>query len=327
MQTIVAICFAAMLGGFSHYAAANAANPPATLVQQVQGQFMLDSTISPTVYYVAQAVERRQTNGEVIVDVEGDPLYQLAYSDPHDFQRSHLRLAPHARCGAAGAPSQFNITQPWVLQGQRFVAIGQDPVSGQSALSLPVDAKVLAVLRECAYAMASQTRAMPFETIEFFAGEQQVLSVRRTAHKRLVYERDLFPDNPLSHIQITPKPGRRQPFSVEARAIFVMHCDYEGPHIELDNWKRAMSASVSLPRQNQVFTIGSKVLNPPRPRFPRYTQTELRRAIHQSRGQEPGLASVEEAAPCAPFLRGHRFVIRYGSRVVQEISILNPGGC
>ena len=104
----------------------------------------------------------------------------------------------------------------------------------------------------------------------------------------------------------------------------MIHCDYEGPHIELDNWMQGLSEPKELRREGDVFYVEER-LNQEMPKFPSYTQTELRQALGSVSGNS--LASEESAKTCAPALRGYRFNIKYGSELVQQISVNIPLGC
>ncbi|MDD2990980.1 MAG: hypothetical protein PHI64_18745 [Zoogloea sp.] len=165
----------------------------------------------------------------------------------------------------------------------------------------------------------------PFSRIQAWAGT----SLLAEAHGNsavTAYEYDLDAPAAVSHIVVKPTRGVSGPFSIEARAVTVMRCDYEGPHLELDSWKQGLSAPRPLRRQGQRFLVDAGILSMPMPAFPHYTSRELRRAIRDAYG-ETGLASTDETQTCAPFLRGHRFTVRHQGAVVHTLLIYQPGGC
>lgn len=130
---------------------------------------------------------------------------------------------------------------------------------------------------------------------------------------------------PVTHITVTPKARKSQPFSVQVQGVSVMNCDYEGPQIELDSWKLGLTPARALRRKGNTFQVAADMLTlmPP---FPAYTQEELRLAIGKQLGTSE-MSSIEDAKPCKPLLRGHRFTVKYGPETVQELSVYTPGGC
>ena len=166
----------------------------------------------------------------------------------------------------------------------------------------------------------------PFSRIEAWAGSTLLAEANGSAGAVTAYEYDLDARATVSHIVVKPTRGVSGPFSIEARAVTVMRCDYEGPHLELDGWKQGLSASRPLRRQGQRFMVDAGILAMPMPAFPHYTSRELRRAIRDFYG-ETGLASTDETRTCAPFLRGHRFTVRHQGAVVHTLLIYQPGGC
>lgn len=166
----------------------------------------------------------------------------------------------------------------------------------------------------------------PYSRIQAWAGSALLTEAGSTAGKVTTFEYDLDAHATLSHIVVRPTPGVSGPFSIEARAVTVMRCDYEGPHLELDDWKQGLSAPRALRRRGERFIVDAGILSMPMPAFPPYASRELKRAIRDAYG-EPGFARADEAQACAPFLRGHRFTVRHRGAVVHTLLIYQPGGC
>jgi hypothetical protein len=184
-------------------------------------------------------------------------------------------------------------------------------------------------LQNCAKQVAQAADAMKFSAIVLYTRDGNSLAaIRRTTKAVWSYEEGPG-DNAirnLGRIEITPAYSDIKDFTVDVRAVSVMHCDYEGPHIELDGWKRGLSEPVVLKREGNQFLVDMSVLQKDAPAFPAYTQDELRSAIGNHFGSGH-VASPAEATPCAPFLRGYIFTVRHAGKVVQELHLSYAGGC
>jgi hypothetical protein len=300
----------------------------------VQGQIILSGS---AIYYAAKVKGEIAANGELTLEMEVDPLFltesnQGPYRADNTVDYWDLSLLPNAECGPPSLPTRITSTDISVKSGGRFYNLRDAldvlntalPPFQASNRPLTLSEKDSARVRGCAQTVATKVDAMPFDAIQVHAGETLLAEVHRTIAKSKYYE--FGGDNPVTHISITPKAGRIESFSVEVQAASVMHCDYEGHHIELDNWKHGFSTATILRQEGQVFSVESGMLDSKPATFPSYTQTELRRAIRKHHGGE-GIASIKEAKLCAPSLRGHRFTIKYGKKTVQEISVYTPGSC
>lgn len=314
-----------------------ASNPIADRIASfVQGRFIVDGS---AIYYAVKVKGEIEANGELTLEMEVDPLF-LAESTQGPYRADStvdywsLAILPNAECGAPGLPTRLTTTDISVRMGDRFInlrdalqnSIAALPPFNASNRPLTLSEKDFARVRACAKTVATKVNAMPFEKMQVYAGETLLTEVRRTIEKSMIYEYELGEDSPVTHISITPKAGKTEAFSVEVQAVSIMYCDYEGPHIELDNWKQGLSTAKTLHQKGHVFYVESSMLDSTLPTFPSYTQKELRQAIRKHFGEE-GMSSIKEAKPCAPFLRGHRFRVKYGPDVVQEISVYAPGGC
>ena len=130
----------------------------------------------------------------------------------------------------------------------------------------------------------------------------------------------------LAYVEIEPRDGPVADYGVELRSVSIMQCDYEGPHIELLDWKRGLSEPLRLPRQGNRFLLPPGALDETLPPFPAFQHDELRRAIARHWG-ETGLAPEEQAAPCAPFLGARLLTVRRHGDIVHEVLLSYPGGC
>ena len=193
-------------------------------------------------------------------------------------------------------------------------------------MPLPTRLMITLILLAATPALQAGDTQRPFSRIQAWAGSTLLAEADGSAGAVTAYEYDLDARATVSHFVVRPAPGVTGPFSIEARAVTVMRCDYEGPHLELDGWKQGLSASRPLRRQGQRFVVDAAILAMPMPAFPQYTSRELRRAIRDAYG-ETGLASADETRTCAPFLRGHRFTVRHRGAVVHTLLIYQPGGC
>jgi hypothetical protein len=283
--------------------------------------------------------------------IDAAPLFELSGPDaPEDGADKRLfypyRIAAGARCGGSGMNQQMMGTNFLLRKGQEFIDLsylvaGTDMEKFSSTNSAYVTARLpddeLQKLRDCARTIQAGIEARPYSAIELRSKSGLLYAVPSSTRKRSQFEYGLGDAPDLSLISIKPNVNLgvlADDFSVELQSVWVVHCDYEGPHIELDNWKQALSAPKPLRRlpDNPAdkllgslrFAVDLSGITPPR--FPAYTETELRRAIKAHWG-EKGLASAAEAKPCAPAERGHRVLVRWRGQVVQEIDVNQPLGC
>jgi hypothetical protein len=327
----------AILVGLAHLPAR--AEAPNNVVADRIANFVQGRLIAQggAIYYAAKVNGRVNNRGELTLETEVDPLYAIEliqgpYGADGGVSYYDVSIPTNAKCGALGLPTKLASTDISVRKGNQFINLRDAlPVSDLPSFSssyrpFNISEKDLAMVRACARSVSAKVAAMPFGGIQVYAGESLLTEVIRTTERSTSYERDLGDDNPITHISITPKAGMTEPYSVEVQAVSVMHCDYEGPHIELDNWKQGFSTAKAFRQKGNIFYVDASTLDSTLPTFPPYTQKELRQAIRKHFG-EVGMSSIKEAEPCAPFLRGHRFRIKYGSDAVQDISVYTPGGC
>lgn len=282
--------------------------------------------------------------GRLSLRADVAPLYEVnstqgPYRPDSSVDYWTLDIAADAPCGPTTLPTRIEDTDLSVLVGERFLNLREaiegvvaDPpefTTGNRPLIMsPAD---LARTRQCKDRVAARLNALPFEAIQVFSGQTLLTEVRRPLGDVTRYEFDLGADERVTHLSVEPRPGRARPLSVSVRMVSVMRCDYEGPHIELDDWKQGLSRPRALHRVGKVFYVDDPVpvngQDPiAAPVFPAYTQAELRRAINQHWGK-PGLAPRREARPCGAFLRGYRFKIEGGAGVAHQIDVYFPGGC
>lgn len=284
-----------------------------------------------------------ESEGMLTLSADVDPLFNAEYSGNPDGKDEQgrlyydVKLAADATCGAPGLDTVLNSNNFLVFDGAEFVTPreyvaqalpGRTVVSGERPINRIAPALLARVLA-CAQEVRQRADALPFSRLALYAENADLmLEIRRPASKQTAYEEDLGEASiaQLAYIEVEPRAAAIEEFSIEVRAISVMHCDYEGPHIELDDWRQGQSEPKRLKRAGNRFLLGPAALATETPDFPKYTHDELRRAIAESMG-ETGLATEEAAAPCAPFLRGQKLTIRRGSEVVHEILLTYPGGC
>lgn len=291
-----------------------------------------------TFYRVSHVQSIDESEAGTTLHAEGDPLFEAEYSgnpDGNDDGRLYydVRLSSKATCGVPGASTSVHTSNFLIFHHGQFVTLGEAFKDAQIQSSdRPINRVTPAILKrltKCAKQMAEIADAMPFRKIGIYAGSQLITEVARTFTSSSTYEEGPGEEliAKMSHVLISPRNARAlDDFDVQVRAVSVMHCDYEGPHLELDGWKQGVGPAIGLERKGQRFRIGSDVLASKTPPFPAYTRTALRQAIAQQFGNT-GLATKEEAKPCAPFLRGYRFYVRYRSKIVQEIFLAYAGGC
>lgn len=326
---------AGLLAGSACAAPASAAGLEA-VAAALEGRLVVGGA---TFYRVARVLSIDEQDGLATLHAEADPLYEGQYAGNPEGQTSdgrlyyNARIDPEAACGLPGASTRLDTSNLLVFHQGAFVTLREAfPGMRLRAWERPINfvaPQTLAKLRQCAGQRAQAADAMPFRSIAVHAGAQRIAEVGRTSAAAFHYEEEPGEEliGAMTHLAITPKkhaaPGD---FTVSMRAVSVMHCDYEGPHIELDRWKQGLGPEVPLRRAGAKFMVAPRALAASAPPFPRYTPTELRRAIAQHWGNA-GLASSEEARPCQPLLRGYRFAVRYQSRLVQELFVAFAGGC
>lgn len=301
----------------------------------IDGRLIIAGT---TFYRVSRVHSIDDSEGTATLHAEGDPLLEGKYSNSPDGNQDgrlyyDVSVAEKATCGVPGASTSVNTSNFLIFHKGQFVTLADAfkdvPIRSSDRPINRVPSAVLARVETCAKQMASLADAMPFRSIGIYAGEQLITEVARTFTSASTHEESPGDDliSKMSHVTVSTKDGKAlEDFEVRVRAVSVMHCDYEGPHLELDGWKKGLGPEIRLERQGQKFLIGADVLAEKMPSFPAYTGTELRQAIARQFGNT-GMATKEEAKPCAPMLRGYRFTIRYRSRVVQEIIVAYAGGC
>ncbi|MFM9880287.1 MAG: hypothetical protein ACKVOO_07750 [Burkholderiaceae bacterium] len=285
------------------------------------------------------------------LSIDAAPLFELAGPDAPEYDADKrpfypYRIAAGARCGGNGLNQQMMGTNFLLRKGQEFIDLshmlaGSDLAVFSNIGSAYVTARIsdgdMQQLRACARSIQAGIDALPYEKIELRSQDALLYTLPRSTSKRSQFEYGLGDAQNLGWLALTPNAklgAAAQDFTLEAQSVWVMHCDYEGPHIELDNWKQALSAPKAqrlMPDKPADKLLGGlrfavDLGNITAPQFPAYTPTELRRAIKAHWG-EKGLASVAEAKPCAPAERGHRLVLRWRGEVVHEIDVFQPLGC
>lgn len=252
------------------------------------------------------------------------------YSDARRYFNAHL--SPEAKCGMRDAGATLHTGGFLVLHQGEFVtakeAFGDFPFGPSYASIVRFSPGDLKKIDQCAKKIAAMVDAVPFRQIDVYAKKELITQTGRSLKKSFFFEDwpgdDLI--STITHLTITGNESAEMAdFNVDVHPISVMHCDYEGPHLELDDWKKGVGPATRLKQKGNIFYVDGK-LSSEMPPFPVYTQKELRRAVAQSMGEE-GLASDEEIKSCAPFFRGYRFSVYYRSRMVQEIFLAFPGGC
>jgi hypothetical protein len=318
-------------------AAAAAPEEQADLIASfIEGRFVMEGSV----IYRAARVSARIEGGKLSLKIEADPLYTLE-------QRS-IRLNSHggtalyenflpgeAKCGLPELRSRIEGTHIGVKAGERFLNLrealegkfGELPSFESTNVPVVIGDTDLKTIRACAKEVAAKADAIPFAAIRIYAGDSMLAEIARTTSAQpWGQERELGDDQPITRVRVEPKSAYKGRFSVQIQAISVMSCSYEGPHIELDGWKRGLSPLRALRADGRDFLVDPALFDGEPPKFPGHTRAELHEAIRAHWGVAE-LSPEDEPHGCAPFLRGHRFVVKYGSRVVQEIFIYNPGGC
>ncbi len=328
------------LAAFTCSVAAAAGTAPAAaklkaVASSINGRLIIAGT---TFYRVSNVQSIDDSEGSATLHAEGDPLLEAQYSSSPDGNQGgrlyyDVGFAAGATCGVPGSGTRVDTSNFLIFHEGQFVTLAEAfkdvPLRSTDRPVNRVTPALLARLEACSKQMASIADAMPFRSIGIYAGDQRITEVARTFTRSAVHEES--PGDELiakmTHVTVSAKDGKPiEAFDVRVRAVSVMHCDYEGPHLELDGWKQGLGPEIRLERKGQRFIIGADVLALQMPAFPAYTATDLRRAIARQFGNT-GMATKEEAKPCAPMLKGYRFTVRFQSRIVQEISVSYAGGC
>jgi hypothetical protein len=329
------LCFAAAGAASVPALAGDEQDTVARIARFVQGRLITADSI---VYRAAGVTGAIDTAGKLYLSIDADPLYRMETRGGSESKAYGLFLdaiPANAKCGEVEAARSIDGTNFGVREGNEFVRLGDAlrkvmqelPAIESSFPMIKPSATDLEKIRACARTYSAKADALPFESIQVYSRDVVLTAVQRTLTRSSMFEYGLGEETPVTRIVVTPKKGHSSAdFSIEVRAVAVMHCDYEGPHLELDKWKEGVSAARRLPGRKGVFQVNARSLDTKTPKFPKYTQAELRRAIGAHFG-EPRIATAEEAKPCSPFLRGHRFIVKHQSKVVHELSMYFPGGC
>ena len=323
----------------STLAAQEQTRPPLNQVAALlTGALVMDGD---TIYRVVEVRTLEYTHYGLALSADADPLFGdlIGWTpDGEDHGRPYyrLKLARDTPCGRPLMPNELIAAHPRVLDGTRFIPMDEFLANRFPDMTPPQrpdpDIRTTPaqrdILQACAAHLADIGDAKPFSEISLRAQDQLLAALRRSLSETWSYDEGVGEEIQyrLGHIEITPRQGAMiEDFSVVFQTVSIMHCDYEGPHLELTDWKRAYSPPVQLERRGQRFAIPPAALTfePP---FPAYTQAELRRAIGQLFGSEES-ASASDAEPCAPTLGGYRVTVSYRSRTVQEMWIWFAGGC
>lgn len=306
----------------------------------LEGQLIIGGA---TFYRVSRVLNLTEQEGMVTLHAEVDPLMPAQYSgnpDGMEGKRPYydVGLESQATCGISGLATTLQTSDFLVFdkKTKTFIPLKElFPEMPWRSWDRPfnrVTENILHKIQQCSKKIATAADAMPFQKISVYADKKRITEVARTSELSYTYEEDLGESviSHITHFTIVPRKHLDiNDFEIRMRAVSVMQCDYEGPHVELDRWKQGLGNEIILLRKNNQFILNASDLQPattPLPKFPAYTKTELRRAIAQHFGN-PGLASTKEAQPCQPFLRGYRFYVYYQSALVQEVFLTFPGGC
>lgn len=317
-----------------------AAAAAAEVARLLQGRLIIGGT---TFYRVAGVRAVDDSEGALSLHADVDALLPADYGgNPHGTDaRGRLyydvRLAGDARCGVAAAASTLDTADFLVFDGSEFVTPREFveqllPGRTVAARERPINRiapAVLARVQDCARRMHALADAMPFRRIALnTSAGKPLLDIRRTTLQTTTYTEDLGEETiaRLAYVEIEPRDGAVADYAVELRSVSVMRCDYEGPHIELLDWKRGLSEPLRLPREGNRFLLPPGALDDAVPAFPDFQRDELRGAIARFWG-EAGLAAEEQATPCAPFLGARLLTVRRRGEVVHEVLLRYPGGC
>jgi hypothetical protein len=309
-------------------------------------QHLLDDKLivgGATFYRIAAVRGIDDTEGALTLHADVDPLFAARYSGNPDGTDAAGRLYYDVTfdstlpCGAAALGTTVDTPDFLVFDGKEFVTPREFVASNLpgrkvNAWERPINrmaAGDLQRLQTCAREVRTRVDAQPYSRIALYAADAKpVFEIRRTTSPESNYEEGLGEDTiaQLAYLELTPRGVPIEDFSVEVQAVSTMHCDYEGPHLELGGWQQGLSKPFRLQREGNRFLLGPAAFSGELPEFPAYTHDELRRAIAQHLGGE-GLATEEEAAPCAPFLGGYKLIVRRKSAVVHQVFLAYPGGC
>jgi hypothetical protein len=329
------LCFAAAGAASVPALAGDEQETVARIARFVQGRLITADSI---VYRAASVTGAIDTAGKLYLSIDADPLYRMETSGGSESKAYGLYLdaiAANAKCGEVEAPRDIEGTDFGVREGSEFVRLSDairkvapelTPFESSFPMVKP-NAAHLEKIRTCARTYSAKAAALPFDSIQVYSRNVVLTGVGRTVKASSVFEHGMGEETPVTRVVVTPKKGHTAAdFSVEVRGVWVRQCDYEGPHLELDPWKEGLSAARTLRGRKGVYQVTARTFDTKPPKFPKYTQAELRRAIGSHFGEQR-IATAEEAKPCSPALRGHRFIVKHRSKVVHEISMYEHSGC
>lgn len=309
----------------------------------LRGRFVLEGD---TMYFVSEAHAQVDGSGKLTFEMQVDPIYQfdfLAEDLDAGGSAGHylMSIRQGAACGPEGAATRIEDAASVGLSVRK----GNDLIDLHDVLrnAFPRDAASLPYfpsnvrpaslseadwrrVRACEESIADRAAALPFSRVEVYAGRDKLAEVFRPRADSLVVGLGVGEDIAVTAVAVKADAEKVADFSVEVQAVSSVTCDYEGPHVELDNWKQGFSAPKNVRRKGDKFVIDPGVLEPVVAPIPAYTGKELRRAINAHSGQ-PGMSTPEEAKPCSPNFRGYRFTVKYQGRAVYRIDVYEAGGC
>jgi hypothetical protein len=300
----------------------------------VEGRLIVVNDIA---YRAADVKGTVDTTGKLHLTVDADPLYYLQPIAEGSSEAGRLKytIPAHAKCGQPEVSREIASTGFSLRQGNSFVGLENTLRTANIAMPemdsghrlLELSASDVQKMRTCARAVEAHARTQPFHAVRLHARETVLNEVRRTATAKSVFELGHEHETSLTHLVVVPKKGySAADFSITVSAVSVMHCSDAHMGMELDKWKQGVSPEKALSRKGEVFQIGERTLQSEAPAFPKFTRTELRRAMKVQRG-EKGLASQADAKLCAPALQGHRFFVKHKGEVVHEVSVRYASGC
>ena len=283
------------------------------------------------VYYVRRARAGylgRGEGNEIAFNLDVTPLYRIARALGGDALRDTV-IAPGAECGASDLPGEVNDAQLRAQQDNGFFDLGAVFKSAFPAspgmvtygdnTPLRFSAGDMRQIESCAKAINEAWESGAIKTLRIGAKEippslQRSWSVPGDGEH-----------GPELAVSLEMAPGQKTDFFVEAQSVSAMQCK-EGV---LHRWKRSLSPAWRLRGQlHEEIALGyfyadeDTVQAVDSPKFPAYTQDELRRAIHVELERE-GMASEADAKACAPAIIGYQYTVRNPSDIVK--TVYNPG--
>ena len=314
--------------------AADSQNLAGRIARFVEGRLIVVNDIA---YRAADVNGIVDTAGKLHLTVDADPLYYLQPIAEGSSEGGRLKytIPAHAKCGQLEASREIEATDFSLRQGNSFVGLENAlrtaniamPEMDSSHRLLEMSAADVQKMRSCARAVEAHARAQPFHAIRLHSRDVTLNEVRRTATPKSGFEIGHDHETSLTHLVVVPKTGHSAAdFSITVSAVSVMHCSDDHMGIELDKWKKGFSPEKALSRKGEVFRIGERTLQTEVPAFPKFTRTELRRAMKAQVG-ETGLAAEKDAKLCAPALQGHRFFVKHKGKVVHEVAVSYASGC